>query len=300
MRKKKNKISTKVALAIAGGGCKALYALGIGYKLRTWGVNIQEISGVSAGAAAALMILSHNEEEAIEYFEQLLLRNKSNFYTSKLFQGKRPFPHESMYRRTIRHSIDFEKLKKTKVKIFISAVRAFPSKNNWEDYYNQMMLIPRTMQAVLLDDKDKERGIQGNRVKKIIQDWDLKEVIFTNKDIKHAVIAEQIVLISSSIPPIMSFQSINGEYYLDGGLINNLLLEYHNPKLKKIAIYYEATTLFGKKEEVMQNTYFVKPENQLPIHTFDYTNAVGARAAYEMGKNDAEKQKDKLYAFLES
>ncbi|MCB1191682.1 MAG: patatin-like phospholipase family protein [Leptospiraceae bacterium] len=296
MRKKKSKI----ALAIAGGGCKALYGLGVGYKLRTWGIKINEISGVSAGAASALMILSENEEESIEYFEQLLMRNKSNFHTSNLLKGKRPFPHESMYRRTIRHAIDFEKLKKTKVKIYISAIRAFPFKNNWEDYYNQIMLIPQTMQAVILDDKDKEKGIQGNRVRKIVQDWDLKEVIFTNKDIKHAVIAEQLVLISSSIPPIISFQNINGEYYLDGGLVNNLLLEYHDPKAKKIAIYYEETTLFGKKEECMQNTYFIKPQRKIPIHTFDYTNAKGAREAYEMGKEDAEKHKDKLYAFLES
>ena len=67
IRKKIKKVfkNNEIALAIAGGGCKALYGLGVGFKLRNWGIKIKEISGVSAGSAIGLMILSQREEEGI-------------------------------------------------------------------------------------------------------------------------------------------------------------------------------------------------------------------------------------------
>lgn len=302
VRKKINKVlrNNEIALAIAGGGCKALYGLGVGYKLRSWGLKIKEISGVSAGSAIGLMILSGREEAGIEYFEQLLKRNKSNFWPHHLLMGKRPFPHENMYRRTLRYAIDFEKIGKSRVKIFILAVKAFPRKGNLHNYWKKLLLIPKTMRAVLLDDKDKEKGLPCHRVDNIVKEWNLKEVIFTNKDFQYPAITEQIIMNSSSIPPVLSFQRINEEYYLDGGLTNNLLLESFSNTRKKIGIYYEDTTLYGKSEEVMKNTYFIKPDGKLPIHTFDYTNAIGAREAYELGKKDAEEQKEKIFSFLNS
>lgn len=298
--KEKTLKNHEIALAIAGGGCKALYGLGVGYKLRSWGIKIKEISGVSAGSAISLMILSGREEAGIEYFEQLLKRNRSNFWPHHLLFGKRPFPHENMYRRTLRYAIDFEKISRSRVKIFILAIKAFPRKGKLHNYWNKLLLIPKTMRAVLLDDKDKEKGVPCSRVDRIVKEWNLKEVIFTNKDFHYPSITEQIIMNSSSIPPVLSFQRINEEYYLDGGLTNNLLLEPFSPHRKKIGIYYENTTLYGKTEDVLKNTFLMKPKDKLPIHTFDYTNAVGARAAYELGKKDAEEQKEKIFSFLNS
>ena len=203
-----------------------------------------------------------------------------------------------MYRRTLRYAIDFEKISKSRVKIFILAVKAFPRKGNLHNYWKKLLLIPKTMRAVLLDDKDKEKGLPCNRVNSIIKEWNLKEVIFTNKDFQYPAITEQIIMNSSSIPPVISFQRINEEYYLDGGLMNNLLLECFSDNRKKIGIYYEDTTLYGKSDEILKDTYLIKPKDRLPIHTFDYTNAIGAREAYELGKKDAEEQKEKIFSFL--
>jgi predicted patatin/cPLA2 family phospholipase len=289
----------EISFALAGGGCKALFALGVGYMLRTWGVKIREISGVSAGSAVAMMILSGREEEGLEYFEELLKRNKRNFYVNRLFSGKRPFPHENMYRRTIRYSIDFEKIKNSGVKIFILTVKAFPRVQALKNYWNKLNLIPSTMRAVILDDKDKEKGITPTRVQKIINKWNLKEVIFTDEDLKTPEIAEQIILNSSSIPPVLSFQKTEGAYFLDGGLTNNLLLEYFSDKFKKIAVYYEESTLFGKTREALENILFIRPPGQLPVSTFDYTDFVGARKAYELGKEVAFSKKHEILEFLD-
>ncbi len=294
MREKK----IEIALAIAGGGCKALYALGVGFKLRKWGISIVEISGVSAGSAIGMMILSKREEEGIEYFEEILRRNNRNFRPWELLLGKRPWPHENMYKRTLRYSIDYEKIQKTKVKFFVQAIKAFPRKNKIQNYWNKLRLIPRTMRAVILDDKDLENGINPTRVQKIIEEWNLTEVLYTNKDFLNHELIEQIIMNSSSIPPVISFQKINEEYYLDGGLTNNLLLEPFSTGLKKIGIYYENTTILTKPKNIFKNTYLIKPEKGLPITTFDYTNSVGAREAFELGKKDAENKKDEIYKFL--
>ena len=39
---RKKKPQYEVSLAIAGGGCKALYAMGVGYKLRKWELKLKE------------------------------------------------------------------------------------------------------------------------------------------------------------------------------------------------------------------------------------------------------------------
>ena len=290
----------EISLAIAGGGCKALYGLGVGFMLRKWGLRIKELSGVSAGSAIAMMILSKREEEGIEYFEELLRRNDSNFRPFQLLKGKRPWPHENMYKRTLQYSIDFNKIIHTKVKIFIHSVKAFPRKKKLINYWNKLRLIPRTMRAVILDEKDLISGKAPTRVKKIIEEWNFQDVLFTNKDFKSENFIEHLIMISSSIPPVVRFQKMDEEYYFDGGLTNNLLLEPFSPNRKKIGVYYEKATILTKSKESLKNTYLINPESVLPITTFDYTNSDGARAAYELGKIDAEKHKDRLYDFLGS
>jgi len=293
----KRKPVYEASLAIAGGGCKALYAMGVGYKLRKWGVQIKEISGVSAGAAMALGILSETEDESIEYFSELTKRNNSNFQVMSLFQGKSPFPHENIYRRLIRHGMNLEKVRKSKVKIFIGTVQAIPKKSGINHYWDIAKLVTETTRAYLLDENDKEQGIPCSRVSKIMERWNMQTIIYTNKDLKSPEIVESIVLNSSSIPPVVSFQNNSKVYFLDGGLTNNLLLEKFSKKAKKIGVYYEDTTIFGKDRALLESTFLIKPSRKLPISSFDYTDPIAVKDCYEMGKEDIEKLKSEILNF---
>ncbi len=293
----KKKPVYEVSLAIAGGGCKALYAMGVGCKLRKWGVQIKEISGVSAGAAMALGILSETEDESIEYFSELTKRNNSNFQVMSLFQGKSPFPHENIYRRLIRHGMNLEKVRKSKIKIYIGTVQAIPKKTGINHYWDIAKLVTETTRAYLLDENDKEQGIPCNRVSKIMERWNMQSIIYTNKDLKSPEIVESIILNSSSIPPVVSFQNNSKVYFLDGGLTNNLLLEKFSKKSKKIGIYYEDTTIFGKDRALLESTFLIKPSRKLPISSFDYTDPIAVKDCYEMGKEDVEKLKPEILKF---
>lgn len=297
----KHKKNLEVCLAFAGGGCKALYAMGFGYILRKKKFIIKEISGVSAGAASALGLLSETEEEIIEYLAELTRRNSSNFKLLSLFEGSSPFPHENIYRRLIRHGLNLEKIKSSKVKIKILTVRAIPKKQRLvEDIWTRAKLISETTRAYLLDEVDKVRGLPCSRVSNIMEKWNMEELVYQNKDLKSSEIMETIILNSSSIPPVVSFQNHNSMYFLDGGLTNNLLIEKFSKNSKIIGIYYEDTTVFGKDKKLLEKCFLVKPSRAIPISSFDYTSPDGVKECYELGKEDAKKLIPKLIEYCNS
>jgi predicted patatin/cPLA2 family phospholipase len=289
----------ETALGIAGGGCKAFYGLGVGVELKRWGVKLKELSGVSAGSAMALCLISNAEEDAVEFFEEITRRNDSNFKISNLFFGEKVFPHESMYRRTIRYAMNWERIKNSDSKVYIQTVKAIPKKEeSIKSKFEIAKLIAETAQAFTRDERDKLAGIPCNRTQEVLAKWNMTDVIFTEKDFESPDILEQIIMNSSSIPPVVSLQNAKNEYYLDGGLTNNLVLEYFNQNIPKIGIYYEDRTLIGKTPEILNETYLMKPSIPLPITSFDYTNPQGVRETFELGKKDAIDQKDKILTFL--
>ncbi|WP_411824429.1 patatin-like phospholipase family protein [Leptospira sp. 'Mane'] len=289
----------EVSLAIAGGGCKALYGLGIGRVLREWGVRFNEVSGVSAGAAMALCILSESEEETVEYFEEITRRNSSNFHFSNLLRGEPTFPHEEMYRRGIRFGLRFDRILASGAKVIIHTVKAYPQENSLKNKFRLARLISETGRAFLLDDRDRGEGKSASRISEIVKKWKMQDVDFTEKDFHNPEVIEQFILNSSSIPPIVDFQSVNGEYYLDGGLTNNLVIEKFSPGAKIIGIHYESSTIVGKDPDILKKTYMMRPSRPLTITSFDYTNPAGLRDAYELGKADARAQKHQILEFLQ-
>ena len=287
----------EVSLAIAGGGCKAFYGLGFGYEVRKWGVQFKNLSGVSAGAAMILGLVSESEEKGLDYISSLMQRNSSNFQLSRMFKGQSPFPHENMYRRSIRYSIDMEKIRNTPINIYIQAIAAIPKLDKFKDMINKTKIIPQTASAFIMDEVDKLKGIPCERVEKIKDKWNFREIIYTNHDLKNSQVVEQIILNSSSIPPVISLQNEGNTYFFDGGLVNNLPLELFPRKEKKIGIYYEDSTIFGKDPEVLKNSLLFKPSRELKVTSFDYTNPSGIIDAFELGKADAIHQKETILEF---
>ncbi|EIE02595.1 patatin-like phospholipase family protein [Leptospira licerasiae] len=291
-------LEDEICFAIAGGGCKAFYGLGFGHELKTWGLKLRQVSGVSAGAAMVLSLLCETEEESVSFFERIVRKNPRNFYFTRLFSGEKAFPHEDMYRRTIRFGMDFDKIIRSGAKVFIHTIKAFPKDDSNKNTFRLARLIAETGKAFLEDERDRNKGLYTERTFRVLRNWNMKEVLFTEADFRDPSVIEQIILNSSSIPPIVSFQNHGKEYYLDGGLTNNLLLEAFPPNAKIIGIHYESTTIVGKDPYLLDRCFLVTPSKSLPITSFDYTNAKGVREAYEMGKSDALKKKDQILEYL--
>ncbi|EMJ96503.1 patatin-like phospholipase family protein [Leptospira alstonii] len=291
-------LENEICLAIAGGGCKAFYGLGFGHELKSWGLKFREVSGVSAGAAMALCLICGDEEECVSFFENIVRKNPANFYFSRLFKGERMFPHEEMYRKTIRFGMDFQKIIKSGTKVFIHTLRAIPKEDSLKNKFRLARSIAETAKAFLEDERDRKRGLNTERMQRVLRNWNMKEVLFTEKDFEDENTVEQIILNSSSVPPVVSVQSLDKEYYFDGGLTNNLLLEAFPPDKKTIGIYYEPTTIVGKDPKLLERCFLQSPSEPLPITSFDYTDPVGVRGAYELGKQDARLNKDKIFEYL--
>ncbi|EKR62108.1 MULTISPECIES: patatin-like phospholipase family protein [Leptospira] len=288
----------EICFAIAGGGCKAFYGLGFGHEMKSWGLKFREVSGVSAGAAMVLCLICGDEEECVSFFENIVRKNPANFYLSRLFKGERVFPHEEMYRKTIRFGMDFQKIVKSGIKVFIHTLKAIPKEDSLRNKFRLARLIAETAKAFLEDERDKKRGLNTGRMQRVLRKWNMKEVLFTEKDFDDEKAVEQIILNSSSVPPVVSVQSHGNEYYFDGGLTNNLLLEVFPPDKKTIGVYYEPTTIVGKDPKLLERCYLQTPSEPLPITSFDYTDPNGVRRAYELGKRDARLNKDKIFEYL--
>ena len=103
----KNK-EPSIGLAIAGGGCKAFFALGVAESFRREGFHFSAVSATSAGTAMGIAVINQKADEAVDYFCELTARNPSNFNLKRLLSGENPFPHEQMYRETIAKIIDIK------------------------------------------------------------------------------------------------------------------------------------------------------------------------------------------------
>ncbi|EMO46686.1 patatin-like phospholipase family protein [Leptospira santarosai] len=291
-------LEEEICFAIAGGGCKAFYGLGFGHEMKSWGLKFREVSGVSAGAAMVLCLICGNEEACVSFFENIVRKNSANFYFGRFFKGERMFPHEEIYRKTIRFGMDFQKIVGSGTKVFIHTLRAIPKEDSLRNKFRLARLIAETAKAFLEEERDRRRGLITERMQRILRKWNMKEVLFTEKDFDDEKTVEQIILNSSSVPPVVSVQCHGKEYYFDGGLTNNLLLEVFPPDKKTIGVYYEPTTIVGKDPKLLERCYLQTPSEPLPITSFDYTDPNGVRKAYELGKRDARLNRDKIFEYL--
>ncbi len=281
----------KIGLTISGGGCRAFYGLGFGSILTREGIILDAISATSAGTAMALSLAVGNAEEVTAYFCELTAKNKSNFHLDKLIRGKRPFPHETMYRQTIQENIDLEKLARQKTILRFNSLR-FP-KNLYPDHEpaKRNRVIFRMIAAYRKEEALYKKGIIRPILTSLAVAEGLQEVVFTNSDFHDAGRVEDIILATSSAPPFVSLQQLDGEFYLDGGVYDNVPIRLLPEVDLVIAVHYRPES--RKVVEMLERdkgrrVFWVAPSREIPISMWDYTNPQGVKATFELGKRDGE------------
>ena len=283
----------RVSLALAGGGCKAFFALGVGHVLLRSGLDIRRISGTSAGSAMAMCLLSDSAEESVRYFCAITRRNPSNFYWSRLLRGRRPWPHERMYRNTITSYTDFDRIQRSKIELAVNALRVPAKYQGLASYWQRYHLMGRIIAAYQREMRYAAQGIYRPCMRAIAQEVGLEEQIFTKADLNTPRKLADIVLAASSIWPLLRFQQFeSGELYLDGGITNNLpvialpredfIIAVHYDDRRMTRYFYEQTG-----DDVGRQIYYIAPEQPLGIETFDYANSDGVRRAFEAGQRAA-------------
>lgn len=275
----------EIGLAIAGGGCKAFFALGVAEAFRRYGFSFSSISATSAGTAMGIAVVNNKADEAVDHFCELTARNPSNFNLKGWIAGEYPFPHESMYRESIAKLIDLPSIQQTNIQIAFNAMQ-FKVGNSPEEKKWQRRLFFQLFTAYRKEQRAAIKGKYYPYMYDVAMQSALKEVVFTNKDFFDARGIEDIILAASSAPPIVSTQQKGDTIYLDGGIVDNLPVRLLPEEQLILAIYYQQSTRriteFHNRHQG-RNILWVHPDGKLPITVWDYTDPVGVRKTYELG-----------------
>lgn len=270
----------------------------MGAVLRDAGLNLVSYSGASAGSAMAASLFARNYRDVVRYFRSVTLRNPSNFHFRNLFLGARPFPHERIYRRAVRTYMDWRVFVESKERIAINALEV--PHELYPTSFARARLLVRIVDAFRKEMKLYREGRYKSLLSECVRACGLVEKVFRNEDIDSPEHLEDIILASSSVPPMVKFQKVKGRYYLDGGITRNLPVALLENVDVAIGIYYNFWTRLqyegvnvvdgGQEIEKMEKgkkagprVILVSPERDLPIQTWDYANPRGIELAYEAG-----------------
>lgn len=266
------------------------------------GLNVTSLAGTSAGSAMAASLLQGNHKDVVEYFRSITLRNPANFHARKLFMGSRPFPHEKMFRRAIASYVDWKIFVQSKIKIAVNALLV--PEEVYSSTWKRARLVMRVMSAYR---REMNTVRKGNYRPYLIEESTasgLREVTFRNADFSSPQRVEDIILASSSVPPMVRFQKLDGRYFLDGGIFRNMAVDLLESADIIVGIHYDIWSRLqyerghGFKQSEIDVTakegrrprrVFLCPDRRLPIQTWDYANPKGVTLAYEEGLRAGER-----------
>jgi predicted acylesterase/phospholipase RssA len=276
-----------LAITFAGGGNRAFYQLGLMNRWRERLLpRVAMMATCSAGACVATLLLSGRETKASDYWKQRRDGITRNFEWSKLLRGKRPTPHEPIYRDTLLHAFAEGGLERVRSQPFpvLVLTTAFPKPipafaavlmalcaYNIEKKFHKEMIHPSFGQRV---------GFKG--------------MAFDARKCETPEELADLIIASSATPPFTSVGSFNGRRLLDGGIVDNVpaFLADNVPEVKRNLILLTRpypSHITGKQGSRL----YIAPANTLPVSRWDYTRPDLIDATIEAGERDAE-----LYAAL--
>ncbi|NOY92033.1 MAG: hypothetical protein GXP55_12625 [Deltaproteobacteria bacterium] len=280
-----------IGLTFAGGGNRSFYQVGLWERWRErLSPRVGAVSACSAGAAVAVLLFTERIDEARAAFARLRVGIDGLFDASRLRRGRRPFPHDEVYRATLREAIDeqgFRRLRERPFPIFILS-SAFPP-------WLPKPLAIATGLAMYEVEKARVPGLlHPQSPYKVFRPrvWDARECASVDELV-------ELVLASSSTPPFTSLGRFRGETLIDGSMVDNApayLLDRVEGVRRSLVMLTRAYAdeHVGRREHRL----YVAPREPLPIARWDYTEHAPIDATIEAGRRDAERYDSALDAML--
>lgn len=281
-----------IGLTFAGGGNRSFYQVGLWER---WGAEllprVGAVSSVSAGAAVACLLFSDRVEQARRIFARRRVGIRGLFDAKRLAQGKRPFPHNEVYRATLREAIDADGFQRLQARPFpiLILCSAFPRR------------LPKTASilmglAVYQAEKARVPGLLHPRSPYKVgfspRVWDARDCDSVDELV-------ELILASSSTPPFTSLGRFRGETLLDGSMIDNApayVLD-QAPEVDRVLVMltrpYEDEHI-GRRGHRL----YVAPRDGLPAARWDYREDAPIDETIEVGRRDAERHASALESFL--
>lgn len=249
----------KRAIVLSGGGSKGAYQIGVWKALRKLHINYDIVTGTSVGALNSILFVQKDYLKALKLWYNL---------DSKII-----FKDEFDMKKTSKKNI----LKKYASNVVSGGLDVEALEHTVEEILNVKKFYSSNI----------DMGIITFKLSK------LEPIILTKKEIEPQLLKDYVIA-SASCYPAFKKKEINGEYYIDGGIYDNLPI---NLAINMGADEVIAVDLkeIGFKQKVKNKNIpitYISPNND--IGSFLIFEKNSARKAIKFGYNDTLKQYKKL------
>ncbi len=283
-----------IAITFAGGGSRAFYQIGL--MEQWWDLlrpRVGALAGCSAGSAMALMLMSGRIPEAKSFFEEQRRGVTGLVDWSLARQGRRPFPHDAIYRRTLRHALadgGFERIQGAPFPLFIVASK-----------------LPRFMPSVVgiglgLGVYQAEKKLRKGMLHPTLpKRFGFSEHVRDARECEDIDALIELVIASSSTPPFTKRGRVDGRVLLDGSLIDNAPAYLAERASRGITRNVVLMTRPYPRAAIGERgaRLYIAPRDPLPIARWDYSESAPIEETLEVGRRDGARHRDALLRFLE-
>lgn len=274
------------AVVLAGGGHRCWWQLGWWDEVApAISLRPAQIAGVSAGAATACLLYANSAQVALDYYRRVLGPGSRNFYPARMFaRGVRMMPHEQIYRNALEHLLGgeaFDRLVRTAPAIHVmiarppgwlpapAAVGIGLAAYNLEKYWRRPL-----------------HPVFGVRL-------GFRAEVVSVQSCQSAQALVDLIIASSSTPPMTSLQRIGGKVVVDGGLIDNVPVNALQPRAGEPAAQMRTLVLVTRRYPKFAQVFeahgrvYVQPSQPVAASSWDYTNPDAYQKTYDQGRRDA-------------
>jgi len=282
----------QLALTLAGGGNRAFWQLGM---LERWWPSLEprtaSVAACSAGASMAVTWLSGRQQETHEYWLSRRAKVTRNFEWGRLLTGRRPTPHEPIYRDTLRHSLADGGLERIRALPFplLILTASFPG-------WMPVSLATAAGMTAYSIERKLAMGKLHPRSGRVIG---FRPVIVDARSCHEPEDLVDLVLASSATPPFTAIGRHRGRRLLDGGMVDNApaFVAEQAPGVARNLILL--TRPYPKESVGWQGTrLYLCPTEPVPINRWDYTSVDRVDATVALGRADAKRHAAALARFL--
>lgn len=265
------------AAVFAGGGCRSFWQGGFWLEAApALDLSPRVIGAVSAGSAIACGLVAGVVEDVLASFKRRAAANPRNFHLQKLLSGRRPFPHEEIYRAILREPVDdvtFERLRAgPEIRVLVGRPPA------WAGPLASLVL------AYLGEGAERlAGGVHARYARRL----GFRPEVIPVSACRDADEVVELILHSSCTPPALPYYRRDGRCVLDGGIIDAVPVETV-ADAERVLVLLTRPWPTHRLPRVPGRTY-VGPSEPVPVSAWDYTNPEGLQATFDLGRRDGER-----------
>lgn len=267
------------SLVMQGGGVRCLWQAGFLSAVAPHWEPPRHICAVSAAAAIACAFAAGRLDAGVEAFKTAVAGNRRNFYASHAFSRKPLFPHAAMYRTVLAEMLNDAGMEALLRGPDVDVLLCRPPRR-----------LPAVTVRALLLGIGVSRQFRSSRLSAaLVRVGRLSPEFVPVRSCRDSIDVADLVLASSSTPPITPLFSYRGRHALDGGVLESVPVSGLRPARSR-ALVMLTSHHGGPPPPALVPPHpaitVVAPSRQIPGAPWDYANPDLLEAFLALGRED--------------